>query len=322
MNRSIQALTVLVVSLAGAMLAITWVPSAPVQRVSATSAMPGPSPSARLTAEMVSTSSATCRYEDGCGYDRSTGKIYGCGVGIHGTALDHSSVNLGPLLTNSLHSSIKMVRDLVKKADFLAENGWSEQLTVKARDLHTWLQEQLTSRDEAIQREYAAAELAAAGLPSPSFNERMTWPLLEAAKQLEAAFQSRDLADSAIAFTRQMSNELAQAMQKVGLSDDWNAIEKMVVLERDRYSAITPVFSHDDLERWFENFPAPITEPSFPLQPHIVPKAEDQKIILATADAMKSLATLLRQAAENLERRVEQDVAELHTPSSPKETQR
>ncbi len=322
MNRSIQALTVLVVSLAGAMLAITWVPSAPVQRVSATHAMSGPSPSARLTAEMVSTSSATCRYQDGCGYDRSTGKIYGCGVGIHGTALDQSSVNLGPLLTDSLHSSINGVRDVIKRADFLAENGWSERLIVKARDLHIWMQEQLTSRDEAIQRDYAAAELAAAGLPAPSFSERLTWPLLEAAKQLEVVFQSHDLADNATAFTRQVSNKVAQMMQKVGLADDWNAIEKMAVLERDRYSAITPIFSHDDLERWFENFPAPITEPSFPLQPHVVPKAEDHKIILATANVMKSLASLIQHAAENLERRVEQDVAELHTPSSPKETQR
>ena len=70
----------------------------------------------------------------------------------------------------------------------------------------------------------------------------------------------------------------------------------------------------ESFNRWFENFPPPVTQPNRLINP-IEPKddsEESRRIILATAKALETLSGLLHQTAENLARHAEQDVAKLH----------
>ena len=80
----------------------------------------------------------------------------------------------------------------------------------------------------------------------------------------------------------------------------------------------------ETIDRWFENFPPPVTQPNRLFNP-IEPKLDEEnsrRMILATAKALESLSGLLHQTAENLARQAEQDVAKLHKLKSGIEERR
>ena len=95
-------------------------------------------------------------------------------------------------------------------------------------------------------------------------------------------------------------------------------------MKEDQLAAARLLIEDENFDRWFENFPPPITKPNRLINP-IEPKDESEesrRIILATAKALEALSGLLHQTAENLARHAEQDVAELHKLKSGLEERR
>ena len=68
-----------------------------------------------------------------------------------------------------------------------------------------------------------------------------------------------------------------------------------------------------ELDRHFLNLPIDRDYPRWPPKPQY--RGPSRKLMLAAADALKSLSQTLEAAAERLEEASRQDVAELHSPS-------
>lgn len=80
MNRSFQAFTILIISLAGAVVSVTWsMPAAKISRVPAKSAaVVTAKVEAKPSITIVETATVVPTYESSCGYDATTGAIYTC----------------------------------------------------------------------------------------------------------------------------------------------------------------------------------------------------------------------------------------------------
>ncbi len=90
MNRSFQAFAVLLVSLAGGMLAATWTSSPSLSRRVAVKA--NRSDAVHLTVHCSCKPDSIQGYEEGCGRDKTTGELYGCGIGLGKNAANGKSV--------------------------------------------------------------------------------------------------------------------------------------------------------------------------------------------------------------------------------------
>lgn len=323
MNRSFHAFAVLLVSLAGGMIAATWTANLPGRRHSQDTTDQSSSKPVSLYCSCNPDSSA--RFEQGCARDKTTGERYGCGLGLGKNGANDPSV-LGRTV---ISGTILIPRGAVALRDAVAGIPW-QKLAAQSKQLETELaviQARLplaeaqteTTSDRTHEQEYAAAELAAAGfdMNKPDSN----WLRLH--ERLAPLYRSLS-ADSVSRFTRsavvwlggvcrQWDRQSRLWLVENGLHQQWDAIEEAVMAE-DRLASARVQIEAEDFNRWFENFPPPVTQPNrlfYPIEPKD-DSEESRRIILATAKALETLSSLLHQTAENLTRQAEQDVAELH----------
>ncbi|MFN0016725.1 MAG: hypothetical protein ACKVP0_00615 [Pirellulaceae bacterium] len=327
MNRSFHAFAVLLVSLAGGIIAATWTSTLPSNR---------PVTLAKANSEAVSprlhcscNPESLVRLEEGCARDKTTGELYGCGLGLGKNGTSGKSV-LGRTVnsaTNTLAKTASVIRNGITQLP------WQELATQSQRlgEEFVEIQSRMPSIIETLQheREYAAAELAAAGF-DPAKQESPWLNVNERIAPLHRTISPdavESLTKSTLALLRSASKKLDRQSRlwlvESGLHQQWDAAENTVVAEQLLASARLQI-DDETIERWFENFPPPVTQPNRLINP-VEPKLDDEnsrQMILATAKALETLSDLLHQTAENLARHAEQDVAKLHKLKSRIEERR
>jgi len=273
------------------------------------------------------------RYEEGCARDKTTGELYGCGLGLGNNGTTGNSV-IGRAATSAVGSLVDgttAVRDAIVEFPwdrFSSGYQWFEnEVAVAVTQLPLHVQPSVTDRRH--EDEYAAAELAAAGIEAGqqttgwlNFSSRIS-PLTE-------AISARGV-DRAMWEISQLTNDVSRRADRGfrlwlvenGLHQHWDAAEEAALRVQHVASSLM-LFEEEDVDRWFESFPPPVTQPNRLINP-IEPKEDPEqsrRMILATAKALDTLSNLLHQTAENLTRQAEQDVAELNKLKSRIEERR
>ncbi len=327
MNRSFHAFAVLLVSLAGGIIAATWTSTLPSNR---------PVTHAKASSEAVSprlhcscNPESLVRLEEGCARDKTTGELYGCGLGLGKNGTSGKSV-LGRT-ANSATNSLAKTAGVIRKE--ITHLPWQELATQSQRlgkELAE-IQSPLPSLRETPQheRDYAAAELAAAGF-DPARQES---PWLKINERIAPLYRTisedvvQNLTKSTLALLQSASKKLDRQSRlwlvEAGLHQQWDAAEESVV-EKQLLTSARLQIDDETIDRWFENFPPPVTQPNRLINP-VEPNFDDEnsrQMILATAKALETISDLLHQTAENLARHAEQDVAKLHKLKSGIEERR
>ena len=325
MNRSFQAFAVLLVSLAGAMLAAMWT-SMPQGRVAPVVTMVSDSVQVHCSCNPDS----LARYEEGCARNKTTGEFYGCGLGTNATA---GKSIISRTFDTLIANAVALVRDLRQAAQPRILEGFAigmKQWTLNLADL----QDQLANdppQDPSIERDYAAAEQAAAGFDPGRRSPK--WPnVREAMTSLASPISSNNVRTFLDVTWCQLSRanhllerQMRRWLVETGLHRQWDAMEEVAAAEAKILASSRIQFPHEDFDRWFENFPPSVTSPDVLLNPGEKGDERDQesrRIILATANVLETLSAMLHQTAENLARHAEQDVAKLHTLKSNLEGRR
>ena len=327
MNRSFHAFAVLLVSLAGGIIAATWTSTLPSNR---------PVIHAKASSEAVSprlhcscNPDSLVRLEQGCARDKTTGELYGCGLGLGNNGTSGKSVlsKTANSATNSVVKTASVIRNGITQLPWQELAIQSQRLKMDFADI----QSQLPSLKATPQHEqdYAAAELAAAGV-DPARQESPWINLNQRIAPLHRTISPDavdNLTKSTLALLESVSKQLDRQSRlwlvEAGLHQQWDAAEETVVAEQLLARARLQI-DDETVQRWFENFPPPVTQPNRLINP-IEPKLEDEnsrQMILATAKALETLSDLLHQTAENLARHAEQDVAKLHKLKSGIEERR
>ncbi|MGI8981792.1 MAG: hypothetical protein ACR2FY_21390 [Pirellulaceae bacterium] len=329
MNRSFHAFAVLLVSLAGGMIAATWNSTLPSGRTSKHAKANGHAVSSGLHCSC--NPESLIRFEQGCARDKTTGDFYGCGLGLGKNGTGGKSV-----ISEAAHSAVGFVgKTAVAIRDGIAGLPWQEfaaqsrRLETELAALHARIPSPEFQPDRTPEQDYAAAELAAAGLdpimPSGgwlSFNARLA-PLHNAISADAMSRSTKSTVELLGSFSRQWERQSRLWLVENGLHRQWDDAE-VAVRDEQRLASARLQVEEENFDRWFENFPPPITQPnrlSNPIEPKEDPE-DSRRIILATAKAIETLSGLLHQTAENLTRHAEQDVAKLHKLKSEIEERR
>lgn len=329
MNRSFQAFAVLLVSLAGGMLAATWTSAYSLRPPAAVAISKGASAEPGLHCSCNPESLA--RYEEGCARDKTTGELYGCGLGLGKNGAGGKSVISGAVDT-AIATPARVIVGLKRLLDGQEWQGFATGMNELASH-HAAARNQASDinppQDPSYQEDYAAAELAAAGFQPERTGERLH--LQGTLKTVASAFTPRSV-DNYSRLTWTQLQRIEQYFRRQtrlwlvesGFHRQWDDAVDLFA-EQDRVAGLWLQFPHEDLDRWFESFPPSITDPDIllnPSQPEHEPSNQSRRIILATANLLESLSALLHQTAENLARHADQDVAKLHTLKSDIEGRR
>ena len=316
MNRSIQAFAVLLVSLAGGMLAATWTSTLPLSRHAALAT--SRAPEAFRGMHCSCNPESLVRFEKGCARDKTTGELYGCGLGLGNNGTGGKSVitHTANAAVASIIENAKAVGEIIDGLSFQEWPAWGKKLAAQLASMKT-LPEQEIPKDRGTEQDYAAAELAAAGfdpkkIPSAKYLEPIRrLPSLFSAESVSAA--SKHIVSQLGGLSRTCDRQTRLWLVEAGLHRHWDAAEAMQ--QEQRLAGIRLQLEDENIDRRFENFPRPVSEQDRLLNPD-APAADfsedSRRTILAAAKMLDSLASLLHQTAENLARHAEQDVAELH----------
>lgn len=290
MNRSLQAILALVVSLTGAMLAVTWVPSDD-SRPPADAAMARRRPA--LPCGFVTGGQAAATGPRPNEPDRQWPQEL---TAAAGAIADWNSALVQSDTARKLSSALN-----------LATHPWPAPMPDHAQRV----------RDrQLVEAEYAAAQLAAAELPAcplvtPAWNVVATnvsrvsslWTM---SRLPEASKKARE--QVAVQSERLMGKQFLEALKPlvahVERQHERLALREALLQELDR--------------RFFELFQRPAIE--IPAKPSF--QRPNRKIILAASEALKSISRALDAAADRLEAASREDVAELHTPVENREEKR
>ena len=326
MNRSFHAFAVLLVSLAGGMIAATWTTTLntrrPVVRFQAESQ------ASRAPQYCSCNPDSLARLEQGCARDKTTGEFYGCGLGLGNNVASGKSVLGGT--ANSATESIAKAAIAIRQG--IAGIPWQE-LATQSKRLETELaamhahipevelQPEATT-DRSHEQDYAAAELAAAGFNSNMPGSPWLSPLYRAISADAVSHSTQSTVDLVGRVNRQWERQSRLWLVENGLHRQWDDAEETVMNEKLASARLQ--IEEENFDRWFENFGSPINRPNRLMNP-IEPKDdsdESRRMILATAKVLETISGLLHHTAENLARQAEQDVAELHKLKSGLEERR
>ncbi|MBC7854490.1 MAG: hypothetical protein IAF94_13735 [Pirellulaceae bacterium] len=330
MNRSFHAFAVLLVSLAGGMIAATWTSTLPTRRPTRHASADSLAASTRLHCSC--NPENLVRFEQGCARDKTTGELYGCGLGLGKNGTSGKSV-LGAVANSAVGSVAKAA---VAIREGIAGLRWQEFATqsrrletelaaLHARIPSTEIQPEIHP-DDTHEQDYAAAELAAAGFDPSGGWLSLHVRLAPLHRAISADAMSRSTSSTVVllgSFSRKWDRQSRLWLVENGLHRPWDDAEA-ATRDEQRLASARLQIEEENFDRWFENFPPPTTQPNRLMNP-VEPKEDPEdsrRIILATAKALETISSLLHQTAENLARHAEQDVAELHKLKSGIEERR
>jgi len=326
MNRTIQAFAVLLVSLAGGMLAATWTSTLPLSRHAAQATTRTAAPRGMHCS---CNPESLIRFEEGCARDKTTGEFYGCGLGLGNnggggkSVITHSAnAVVGAIIENA--EAVGEVMDGLRIQEWFAQG---KELAVLLDSIKNQFPSQELPDDRRTEQDYAAAELAAAGY-DPDKNDSANY--LEPIRRLPSLFSAESVSEFSKlivsnlgGLSRTCDRQTRLWLVEAGLHRHWDEAEAMQL--EQQLAGMRLMADEESLGRWFENFPRSVTEPSRELTPDVPGgdfSDESRRTLLATAKLLDTLASLLHQTAENLARHAEQDVAELHKLKSGIEERR
>ena len=324
MNRSFHAFAVLLVSLAGGMIAATW-----------TSTLDSKRPVVRSQAKSHTSAPLYCscnpnsltRFEQGCARDKTTGEFYGCGLGLGSNVASGKSV-LGGTASSATASVAKgavAIRQGIVGIPWQDIATQSKRLETELAAMHARIHDaelQPETTDRSHEQDYAAAELAAAGFDSNMPSSPWLSPLYRAISADAVSHSAQSTVDLLGRVNRQWERQSRLWLVENGLHRQWDDAEETVM--KEKLASARLQIEEENFDRWFENFGSPINRPNRLMNP-IEPKDdsdESRRMILATAKVLETISGLLHHTAENLARQAEQDVAELHKLKSGLEERR
>src|SRR6185295_12036149 len=176
--------------------------------------------------------------------------------------------------------------------------------------------------DRSHEQDYAAAELAAAGFDPSKPSSSWLSPLYRAISPDMVSHSTQSTVTLLGRANRQWERQSRLWLVENGLHRQWDDAEESLM--KEKLASARLQIEEENFDRWFENFPPPVTRPNRLVNP-IEPKDdsdESRRMILATAKVLETLSGLLHHTAENLARQAEQDVAELHKLKSGLEERR
>ena len=325
MNRSFQSIAALLISLSGAMLAVMWTPAEGPRR-------PTAGASARRRAVTLP-----------CGFVATRPLMATRHLSARPlTSLGSQTAAVDATEADSVPSPDGLV-PLPMDAQSLASRGsdlaaWSRTMAdapaAKAiaaafgqalRPL--WPVEKGTAvladqslRDEErrrIEADYAAAELTAGGGARPRLAGAIEWAT-HRVNDAVAAVQSANWSS----LSQQIGDELYckydELITELGWQDTLRPLAAHVRRQHERLVLREALLKEMD-RRFLES---PVTRPEAPLLHRPKFRTPSRRLVLAAADALKSLSRTLDSAAEQLEAASRQDVAELHNPLQNSEEKR
>ncbi len=317
MNRSFQSIAALLVSLSGAMLAVNWIPGETPRPVS-----PGVA-------------------------DRRRAAAVPCGYLTSGEHVGARWMRPAITLADKQPAEIAQPREMPLEAlDFQWLAGCAAELPLQSggllvsppsgravaaafgtalaplwplRDSTPQLPHESPSAAERrrIEADYAAAELAAAAAPAePWVSPALARGVALVGEAVAALDEQRWLAIS-----RQFSEQLLESYEKVVSDHGWQEVVHPLAARLRRHHerlALREALLREMDRRFLES--APKRDWPVPSKPQF--RSRSSKLLLAAADALKSLSQTLEEAAEQLEAASRSDVAELNTPVENKEEKR
>lgn len=295
MNRSLQATLALLVSLTGAMLAITWAPT------------DGPRP-------ISDPSVARRRSAMPCGFVTSANAAATPPTPARRDSQPSSGGG------STILPSIFSVAPLAEWREAIAQAPVARKLGAAFRALSSpWPPEALESPDQAereldrlraaTEAEYAAAQRAAAGVPLRSLVAPAWNAVATSLRRSVMALDSRELcmmADDA-------ADQIGTTYQDYLCETGWDAVVERLTIHARRHKerlALREALLRELDRNFLEIFERP--DSPLPDKPRF--QRPNRKVFMAASDALKSLSRLLDTAADRLEAASREDVAELHTP--------
>jgi hypothetical protein len=316
MNRSFQSIAALLVSLAGAMLAVTWIPG------------DAPRPAAHAVTDRKRAAAVACGYLTSgehlaAVHPRQSASEGACDAASRlpdaqwpAVAPDFPAI----MGRGGLPASAAALLPLptLRSVGSALGSGLAPLWPLRSRSVHENGSQPDDDQRRRAEAEYAAAELAAAA-------PRETAPLVAPAwrngvaaftKGLEAAATGDPLLNTYEVIRGKLTGTYEQIIADYG----WETVPPLVAhirRQHDRLALREALLK--ELDRRFLEVPLDREYP-VPQKPQY--RGPSRKLILAAADALKSLSQSLNAAAEKLEEVSRQDVAELHTPSENREEKR
>lgn len=160
-----------------------------------------------------------------------------------------------------------------------------------------------------IEAEYAAAELAAAGRPAQPWVSAWLEDTKTLVQQRVESLGSRHWPSYSEVTSRELTNTYNKINEYLGCQE--SAASLLAFVQRQHRRVVLREALLRELDQRFLDVPILKERPAPPAPPF---RSKGRRIYLAAAEALKSLSHLMQAAAEQLEDASRQDVAELHTP--------
>jgi hypothetical protein len=323
MNRSFQSIAALLISLSGAMLAVVWTPAE------------GPRPPAASSSARRRTATLPCGFV-ATNLPIATRIELADDRSARSEKAEAETSDLAPPQAGPIKLTLD-ARWLEERGADLAMIGRAISDAPAARAVSAAFSQalrplSLTSRGELpladqslrdverrrIEAEYAAAEWAAAG------SHREPWL---AAAWGEATTQLRQATAAAVrtdwpSIYKQLRNEFYNKFDEVIVELGWEEMVRPLVAHVRRQHerlALREALLREMDRRFLE---IPVHQPDGPPPDRPKVKRPNRRLLVAAADALKSLSKALDAAAEQLDAVSRQDVAELYNPVENSEEKR
>lgn len=316
MNRSFQSIAALLVSLAGAMLAVTWIPGE------------APRPAAHAVTDRKRAAAVACGYLASGEHLAAVHPRHSAGEGACDAAIrvpaagwPTDSPDLSAILDRArLPASAAGLLPLpaLRSVGSALGSGLAPLWPLRGGPVHESGSQPDEDERRRVEAEYAAAELAAAApqdraLMAPAWRngvEALT-------SGLEAAAAGDPLLDMYEGISVKIVGTYDQMIADYGWQETIPPLVSHIRRQHDRLALREALLK--EMDRRFLEMPL---DRDYPLPAKPQYRGPSRKLILAAADALKSLSQSLSAAAQRLEEVSRQDVAELHTPSENREEKR
>jgi hypothetical protein len=316
MNRSFPSIAALLVSLSGAMLAVTWIPGET------------PRPSAQGVTGRKRAAAVSCGY-------LTSGKQMATAHPRHsaGEAAVEAAIRCPSARWNSTSPDMQAMLDrsrlrlssipflplpALKSVGSALKSGLAPLWPLGGQRPIAGDEQKLDDERRRSEAEYAAAELAAAApqtgaLVAPAWRRGQAW--------LGSGIESAAAGKPWIAMYQGINEQIIGNYRQVIGKHGWQQTIPPLVAHIRRLHGRVALREAllKEMDRRFLEMPL---DHEFPLPPKPRFRGPSRKLMLAAADALKALSQSLSGAADRLEEASRQDVAELHIPSENREGKR
>ncbi|HUE69250.1 MAG TPA: hypothetical protein VMP01_00010 [Pirellulaceae bacterium] len=316
MNRSFQSIAALLVSLSGAMLAVTWIPGE------------APRPAAHAVTDRKRAAAVACGYLASGEHLAAVHPRLFAGEGdcdapirVPAAGWPSDSPDLSAIFDRArLPASAAAILPLpaLRSVGSALGSGLAPLWPLRGGPVHESRSQGDEDERRRVEAEYAAAELAAA---APHEGPLMAPAWRYGVEALTSGLEAAAAGDLLLDMYEGISVKVVGTYEKMIADYGWQETIPPLVShlrrQHDRLALREALLQ--EMDRRFLEMPLDRDYP-LPVKPQY--RGPSRKLILAVADTLKSLSQSLSAAGQRLEEVSRQDVAELHTPSENREEKR